>query len=146
MLSFIGKSETEGINYSSIARNCGITRYKAEQYVNLLEKAFILHQVFPKGTNVLKEPKILMSLPYRLLYTEFKENLGALREDFFVEMMRMADEKIGRLLSKSRIKVGDIKDYLSEIPVDSELPWDFIDHGYKKERLIKEYEHLYSVE
>ncbi len=107
ILSFIGKSETEGINYSSIARNCGITRYKAEQYVNLLEKAFILHQVFPKGTNVLKEPKILMSLPYRLLYTEFKENLGALREDFFVEMMRMADEKIYYLKSTRGEKTPD---------------------------------------
>ncbi|RLI80225.1 radical SAM protein [Archaeoglobales archaeon] len=68
-------------------------------------------------------------------------------EEFAIQTaLSRGDEKIGRLLSKSRIKVGDIKDYLSEIPVDSELPWDFIDHGYKKERLIKEYEHLYSVE
>ncbi len=29
--------------------------------------------------------------------------------------------------------------FLESINVESELPWDFIDHGYKKERLIKEY-------
>jgi len=71
VLAFIGSSAIDGINYSSISRNCGITKYKSEQYVRLLEKAFVLHQVFPKGTNVLKEPKILMNVPYRLLYTDF---------------------------------------------------------------------------
>ncbi len=29
--------------------------------------------------------------------------------------------------------------YLEEIPVDRELPWDFIDHSYRKVRLIEEY-------
>ena len=51
------------------------------------------------------------------------------------------DEKIGELLSKS-IRVKDVKDYLNEIPVDSDLPWDFINHGYKKKRLVREYERL----
>ena len=30
MLRFIGRSEVDGINYSSIARNVGVTKYKAE--------------------------------------------------------------------------------------------------------------------
>jgi hypothetical protein len=53
-----------------------------------LEKAFILNPVFPAGTNVLKEPKILMNLPYRLLFLDFRSALGGLREDFFSGMMQ----------------------------------------------------------
>ncbi len=45
----------------------------------------------------------------------------------------------GRATLKAAEKLGLLK-YLEEIPVDRELPWDFIDHGYKKERLIKEFE------
>lgn len=87
MLEFVGKSKVDGINYTSLSKNLGITKYKAEQYVSLLEQAFVLHRIMPKGTNVLKEPKILMSVPYRLLYTEIEDALGGLREDFFVEMV-----------------------------------------------------------
>lgn len=107
VLSFIGTSGIDGINYSSISRNCGITKYKAEQYVRLMEKAFILHQVFPKGTNVLKEPKILMAVPYRLLYTDFQHAIGGLREDFFVEIMRSVDQEIHYLKSTRGRKTPD---------------------------------------
>jgi len=88
-LAFIGKSSVDGINYSSVSRNIGITKYKAASYLGLLEKAFLLHQVFPKGTNVLQEPKILLSLPLRLLYQGVDQAIGAMREDFFAETMRM---------------------------------------------------------
>jgi predicted AAA+ superfamily ATPase len=88
-LEFIGKSSVDGINYSSLSRNIGITKYKAEAYVGLLEKAFILNPIFPKGANVLREPKVLMSLPYRLLYAGIETCIGGLREDFFAETMRM---------------------------------------------------------
>ncbi len=47
--------------------------------------------------------------------------------------------EIGRATLKTAEKLGLLK-YLEEIPIDKELPWDFIDHGYKKERLIEEYE------
>lgn len=43
VVAFIAKSEVDGINFSSISRNIGITKYKAEQYVNLLENAFVLN-------------------------------------------------------------------------------------------------------
>ena len=88
MIKFIGKSPVDGINYSSISSNIGITKYKAEQYVGVLEKSFILQRLFPKGTNVLKEPKILMYLPYRLLYSDYDTAIGALREDFVVETLK----------------------------------------------------------
>lgn len=87
MLAFIGASPAEGISYSSLSKNLGITKYKAEKYVDLLEKAFVLNRVMPKGTNVMREPKILMCPPYRLLYKKYENCIGALREDFFVEMM-----------------------------------------------------------
>jgi len=85
MLLFIGRSESEGISYSSISQNCQIAKTKVQKYVDLLEKAFVLRRVFPKGTNITKEPKILFALPYRLLFKPYDDAIGALREDFFVD-------------------------------------------------------------
>ena len=82
VIRFIGKSGVDGISYSSVSKNVGITKYKAENYIHLLEKAFVLNVIFPAGTNVLKEPKVLMFLPYRLLYREKDQAMGGLREDF----------------------------------------------------------------
>lgn len=87
MVRFIGSSKPDGINYSSLSNNLKITKYKAEQYVRLLEQAFVLKCVMPVGTNVMKEPKILMRLPYRLLFQSFENAIGAIREEFFAEMM-----------------------------------------------------------
>jgi predicted AAA+ superfamily ATPase len=86
-LAFIGRSPIDGINYSSLSRNLGITKYKAEKIIALLERSFVLFRSFPAGTNVLKEPKIFMELPYRLLYRPFEECIGELREDFFALSM-----------------------------------------------------------
>ncbi len=85
MLGFIGRSPAEGISYTSIARNIGITPHKAQKYVELLQKAFLLNAVMPKGTNLSREPKILMAPPYRLIYKPYEDCIGALREDFFVD-------------------------------------------------------------
>ena len=90
LLSFIGKSSVDGINPSSLSRNLGITKYKAEQYLALLEKAFILKCVPPTGSNVLQEPKVLLCPPYRLLYSSFEDSIGGLREDFATEMLEGA--------------------------------------------------------
>lgn len=106
-VKFIGKSPVEGINFTSISKNVGITKYKAEQYVSLLEKAFLLNVVFPEGTNVLKEPKILMCLPYRLLYKDYNECIGALKEDFFVEILKMKNWQFGYLKTKRGAKTPD---------------------------------------
>lgn len=87
LLRFIGRSPIDGINYSSASANLGITRYKAEQYIDHLERSFILRRAFPAGTNVLREPKVFMDLPYRLLYRPFEDCIGELREDFFALAM-----------------------------------------------------------
>ncbi len=89
LVQFIGQTSVDGLNYTSFSKNLGITKYKAEEYVTLLNKAFVLKTVFPIGTNVLKEPKILMYLPFRLLFISFEKGIGALREDFFSEMMQI---------------------------------------------------------
>ncbi|MDR3306069.1 MAG: AAA family ATPase [Endomicrobium sp.] len=107
LIKFIGVSSVDGINYSSIARNLGITKYKAEQYVSLLEQAFIIQVIMPEGLNVLKEPKILLSLPYRLLYQEFDFALGGLREDFFVQTCKMFGKDISYLKSTIGAKTPD---------------------------------------
>jgi len=86
-LTFIGKSPIDGINYSSVSENIGITKYKAEKYLRILEKTFLLSLVFPKGTNVRKEPKVFLGLPIRLLYRSFEDCIGELREDFFALAM-----------------------------------------------------------
>ena len=106
-LKFIGKSPVDGINFTSVSKNVGITKYKAEQYVHLLEKAFVLNPVFPEGTNVLKEPKILMYLPFRLLYKSYDEAIGAIREDFFAEILRMKGKAFSYLKTKRGAKTPD---------------------------------------
>ena len=107
LLQFVGRSKVDGINYSSLSKNLGITKYKAQQYVGYLEKAFILHQVFPAGTNVLREPKVLMTPPNRLLYRNFKDAVGGLREDYFVETMKQAGIRFSYLKSTRGAKTPD---------------------------------------
>lgn len=113
LVRFIGLSGVDGINYSSSAQNVHITKYKAEQYIALLERAFVLHRVFPMGTNVMKEPKVVMALPYRLLYRPLNEAIGGLREDFFVEAFRALGKEIFYLKSMRGQKTPDylIRDF-----------------------------------
>ena len=120
-LEFIGKSEVDGINFTSISRNVGITKYKAELFVNLLKKAFILNPVFPAGTNVLKEPKVLMFLPFRLLYRDWDQCVGPLREDFFAEMMIMKGCRFHYLKSNRGEKTPDFLVELDEEKVVIEV-------------------------
>jgi hypothetical protein len=48
-----------------------------------------------------------MTLPFRLLYKEFDEALGGLREDFFVETMKMSGVETNYLKSKKGRKTPD---------------------------------------
>ena len=81
--------------------------------MSLLEQAFVLHRVMPKGTNVLREPKILMCLPYRQLFTDFHDSIGGTREDFVVDCLKAAGKKHHYLKSKRGQKTPD---YLIEEP------------------------------
>lgn len=107
VLTFIGRSAVDGVNPTTIAKNMSITRYKALEYIDLLSKAFLLIQVDPEGTNVLREPKILMQVPYRLLYRSWDDAIGAVREDFFATAMNMADMPFHYLKSTTGRKTPD---------------------------------------
>ncbi len=120
-LEFIGKSEVDGINFSSISRNLGVTKYKAVLYVKLLAQAFILNPVYSKGTNVLKEPKVLMFLPFRLLYRDWSECIGAIREDFFAEMMTMKGYRFYYLKTRRGAKTPDFLVELTDETVVVEI-------------------------
>ena len=95
-LTFIGRAPIDGINYTSLSRNLGITRFKVERYVRALERAFLLRQAFPAGANVLREPKVFMEPPYR----SYEDCIGALREDFFA--LAMAQHRTPFRYAKSR--------------------------------------------
>jgi predicted AAA+ superfamily ATPase len=90
LIDFVGRSAVDGINYSTLSANLGITKYKAEQYTAAFESAFVLQRVMPAGTNVLREPKVLLVPPVRLLHQTAEVAKGALREDFFALAMRQA--------------------------------------------------------
>ncbi|MBC2601210.1 AAA family ATPase [Puniceicoccus vermicola] len=107
MIAFVGRSDVDGINYSSLSSNLGITKYKAEQYAAAFENAFILQRIFPAGTNVLKEPKVLLMPPIRRLYRPLEEVRGGLREDFFALAMRQAGRELNYLKSTRGAKTPD---------------------------------------
>ncbi|MBI4351587.1 MAG: ATP-binding protein [Elusimicrobia bacterium] len=121
LVRFAGKSAPEDINYSTIARNIGVTKYKAEQYVRLLERSFVLNPVLPAGTNVLREPKVLMCLPFRLLYRSYEDAAGGLREDFAAQALRMRCGGLHYLKSTRGEKTPDFlveedgKDFVVEV-------------------------------
>ena len=79
---------------SSLTINLGITKYKAEQYLSLLENAFLVQRFFVAGTIVMKEPKVLMTPPVRLLYRESADSIGFIRKDFAVFMLKSAVEEM----------------------------------------------------
>lgn len=58
-------------------------------------------------------------------------------------ILSRGNEDVSKLLeAKPSLRLAkkmNLTRFLSKIPLDSELPWDFIDHGYKKERLIEEF-------
>lgn len=92
MVDYIARAGIDDVSYSSISRNVGITKYKAMEYVDALEKAFVLNLVKPFGSNVLKEPKIMLAPPFRAVLLKGKsaeEMIGFLREEFFVSAMKM---------------------------------------------------------
>mgnify|MGYP006278324843 FL=1 len=121
VLRFIGRSPVDGINYSSVAANVGFTKYKAEKYLDYLERSFILTRVFPAGTNVTKEPKVLMQLPYRLLYRDWEDVVGALREDFFAHAMRQHGRTFRYAKSSRGAKTPDYLLDLEGTPVVLEM-------------------------
>jgi len=110
VLRFISRSSVDVCGYSMIARNTGITKYKAREYVGLLEQAFLLKIVMPYGSNVTREPKILYALPFRAYFAEGAEDeklTGAVREEFFIHHIANIDVSVNYLKSLRGEKLPD---------------------------------------
>ena len=125
MLNFLMLLPSPDISLSQLAKNLLITKYKAQKYVNLLQKLFIVHIVYPKGTNVLQEPKILLNIPFRAYddatdYLRFSDSAidhsellaGTIKEDFFVSMLKAVNQPVYYLKTRRGKKTPD---YLIEL-------------------------------
>ncbi|GAB6088444.1 ATP-binding protein [Spirochaeta dissipatitropha] len=147
IMKFIGKSSVDGISYSSLSRNIGISKYMAEKLVSLLEQSFLLQQIFPAGTSVSREPKILMELPYRLQYKEREDCIGGLREDFFASAMRQHGMEFQYAKSTRGSKTPDFLLEIDGIPAILEVGGkgkgrtQFKDIQYKKKIILRDSTH-----
>ena len=123
ILRFLANSPVGEISFSTIASNLQISHFLAVKYITAFEKAYILNVIYPKGTNIKKEPKILFSLPFRSYLSDLPhENLlGSIKEDFFAGVMRNNKIKIFYLKNKRGKKLPDFmievakKKYIIEI-------------------------------
>ena len=131
-IKFIGMSAVDGINPTSLAKNLSVTHYKADQYLRILEQAFVVHRVMPEGTNVLKEPKILLNVPYRLLYSTYEQAIGGLREEYTVGMLLQLGVKINYIKNSRGKKMPD---YIVELGVDLDNERIVIEVGGKSKNM-----------
>lgn len=147
IMRFIGKSSVDGVNYSSLSRNIGINKYMAEKLVTLLEQSFLLQQIFPAGTSVSREPKILMELPYRLQYSEREDCIGGLREDFFASAMRQHGMEFQYAKSTRGSKTPDFLLEIDGVPAILEVGGkgkgrtQFKEVTYEKKIILRDYNH-----
>ena len=110
VLLFLARAGVEGCSYSSISRNLGITKYKSQQYITLLQSASLIHIILPYGANVLPEPKILFTpvLRANLAQGMDPERLtGAIREEFFIHHILGANLTVNYLKSLRGQKLPD---------------------------------------
>lgn len=106
----------------------------------LVPKPHTPFQWLPFDVKMLKAK--ISYLKKELVKSRIKAEIADINEFAIQTALSRGDEKLCKLLAKQKIRVKDVRDYLKEIPINSELPWDFIDHGYKKRRLIREYEEV----
>jgi len=110
VLLFIARAGIEGCSYSSISRNTGISKYKAQQYIGMMQAASLLRIVLPYGANVLPEPKILLAPTLRVNLAQGSDEdrlTGAMREEFFIHHISGAELTINYLKSLRGQKLPD---------------------------------------
>ena len=110
ILRFMSRSPVDVCNYSVISHNTGITKYKVQEYIGLLEQTFLLKVMLPYGSNVTREPKILYRLPFRSYFSQGTEDdkiIGAIREEFFVHHLSNIDVEMNYLKSVRGEKLPD---------------------------------------
>ncbi|MBM3405318.1 MAG: ATP-binding protein [Bacteroidetes bacterium] len=110
VLLFLARAGVEGCSYSSISRNTGITKFKAQQYIGMMESASLLKIILPYGANVTQEPKILLAPTLRsnLAHGIHKDQLtGAMREEFFIHHITGAGITLNYLKNRRGEKLPD---------------------------------------
>ncbi len=95
---------------------------------------------FKEGFRVLKERKRFL---IRELSKLCEVNIESVERFAVQTVLSRGDTDVCRLFDfkpnlRAVEKLGLTK-YLKRIPLEVELPWDFIDHGYKKDRLAEEF-------
>lgn len=150
ILKFLANSPASDISFSTVASNLQISHFLAVKYITTLEKAYILNVVYPIGTNVKKEPKILFNLPFRSYLSNLPQKtlLGSIKEDFFAGIMRnnkikmfYLKNKRGRKLPDFMIDVGKTK-YVIEIGGKSKTLTQFKGISDKYEKIITTYPYI----
>lgn len=124
VLLFMARAGIEGISYSALSRNLGITKYKAQQYVSLMQSASILKIILPYGANVLPEPKILFAPALRANLTQGSDQerlIGAIREEFFVHHLTGAGLTVNYLKSIRGEKLPDYMVFYQERKIIFEI-------------------------
>lgn len=110
VLLFIARAGIEGVSYSSVSKNTAISKYKAQQYIGLLNSASLLRIILPNGANVLAEPKILLSPCLRMVLSQGADPdrmRGSLREEFFIHHMTGTGRTINYLKNMRGEKLPD---------------------------------------
>ncbi len=95
ILKFIALSPIGETNYSVISHNLKMTKYKAKKLVSLLQEAYLVNIIQPKGRNIKKEPKILLTPPTRQLFSKNLPSqmlMGALKEEYLAYVLNSIPE------------------------------------------------------
>ena len=124
VLLFIARAGVEGCSYSSVSQNLGITKYKAQQYLSLMQSASLIKIILPYGANVLPEPKILFAPALRVNLAQGSDHdrlIGAIREEFFIHHICGAGLTVNYLKSMRGQKLPDYIVFLGERKIIFEI-------------------------
>ncbi len=69
-------------------------------------------------------------------------DVSGLKEFILQTILSRGDEDVAEILEGAGYR--KFEKHLEAIDVNSELPWDFIDHGYRKTSLLREYEKIFN--
>jgi len=124
VLLFIARAGIEGCSYSSISRNTGISKYRVQQFIRMMEAASLLRIILPYGANVLPEPKIMLAPALRANLAQGSDDdrlTGAMREEFFIHHVAGADLTVNYLKSMRGRKLPDYVLFLKDSKVIVEI-------------------------
>jgi radical SAM superfamily enzyme YgiQ (UPF0313 family) len=91
-----------------------------------------------EGIRELKKKLQYLKIESRKLGIE--ADVSGVREFVTQTILSRGDETVAGMLEGRGYR--NFYSFLGEMDIDRILPWDFIDHGYSKDRLVKEYQNL----